>query len=228
MSLDLPRKVTKEEVAKLHRICKRKDILYLDLRIEFVDHLCELMEAHWQKHPNDSFDQAFLVVYRNFGIYGFMEVSEEHGKVMSKRYHREIMLFMKEWLSVPKIFATLSLLALTYFLCERLEAHTVIATISAVLVISTVVYSLLKRQDYKKSLEGDETILTASITHFMWFMYLFYFCIIYGGAQLYERMLESSIMSTLVFGITLALCIGTIAVLKKYENTVFDLKKKLA
>ena len=85
--------ITKKHIDYLHTFCKKKDINYVDLRIELVDHLCELIQVEWEKNPNLGFRDAFHNVYKSFGIFGFMHIAEEHEKTMQKKYWREIWLF---------------------------------------------------------------------------------------------------------------------------------------
>ena len=109
------RQIQAEELEYIFNFCKKKDIYYVDLRMELVDHLTSRVEAIWEKEPNLSFQEAFHKVYKSFGIFGLSTLAEEHGKIVSKKYWSLIKQEFKLWLKPPQVFATLLFLVLTYF-----------------------------------------------------------------------------------------------------------------
>ena len=78
------RKLSDVELKYIDSFCKKKDIQYIDLRIELVDHLAELVLDYQDKHPNCSFRDAFHGVYKSFGIFGFLDIVKEHENQMLK------------------------------------------------------------------------------------------------------------------------------------------------
>jgi hypothetical protein len=169
------REITKEQVTYLHEFCKKKDIHYVDLRIELVDHLCELIQAEWEQNPSLSFRDAFHNVYKGFGIFGFMGIAEQHEKTMQKRYWREIWTFFKSWLTPPKVLLTAMLLLGVYFLCDAfafIRLPLVWTTFSIILISGILSIAQFRRN---RHILNEKNMLMGGVhTNFFWVYYIFY------------------------------------------------------
>lgn len=158
MSTD--RKIGPEELAYLHAYCKKKDIIYIDLRIELVDHLAELIQARWAEHPSEDFRTAFHNVYKSFGIFGFMEIAEQHQTSMQKRYWRGIWAFFRSWLTPPKVLATGSVFGLLYLIAVSIpHANIVLVLLAAAIYVTSIGLSFWQFKRNKKILNGEQNML---------------------------------------------------------------------
>ena len=169
------REITKEHVAYLHEFCKKKDIRYVDLRIELVDHLCEMVKVEWQKNPHLSFRDAFHNVYRSYGIFGFNDVASEHEKTVQKRYWRELWLFFKKWITPPRVVLTIAVTLVVYFLLDffpLLRKPLAIAT--ALIYISSMVVHVVQFFQNKRILKEENILMGGSRQGFGWFFYFVY------------------------------------------------------
>jgi len=156
------KQLTAEELKYIDAFCKKKDIVYVDLRIELVDHLAELVLAYQEKHPNSSFRDAFHGVYKSFGIFGFMDIATQHQKQMEKRYWREIWKYTKTWITPPRVFLTLSAGTGIYFLADAVEISRVpLFFIGLALFVLSIVITTNQFLTNKKILEGEQSILMA-------------------------------------------------------------------
>ena len=202
--------ISAEEVRFLHEFCKKKDIQYLDLRIELVDHLAELVLEVQENHPNLNFKEAFYRVYKSYGIFGFLEVAEQHEKQMQKRYWREIWQTIKKWITLPRIFVTGLLSTGVYQLALHLEKMRLPLYIVSILVF--VVFSVLTVVQFRKNkkvLNGERSVLmSGSNTSFTFFGYMLFQMSTQGAlhgndynfSQLNPVFLTVIFMSVLLFG----------------------------
>ena len=156
------KQLTTEELKYIEAFCKKKDIVYVDLRIELVDHLAELVLAYQEKHANSSFRDAFHGVYKTFGIFGFMDIAKQHQKQMEKRYWREIWNYTKTWITPPRVFLTLSAGAGIYFLADAVESSRVpLFCIGLALYVLSIVLTINQFLNNKKILGGEQSVLMA-------------------------------------------------------------------
>lgn len=224
------RDITKEQIDYLHAFCKKKDVIYVDLRIELVDHLCAMIQAEWAKNPQLSFRDAFHKVYKSFGIFGFMEIAEQHEKAVQKRYWKEIWLFFKKWITPPRVLLTVTVSALIYFLLHSftfLALPMVIATAS--IYVASMGYHTFQYFRNKKILNEQNILMGGARQGFWWFFYFLYtFTLqpltIYGHVNI----IKAPGLITALFMICVLFARANYLLMERAKGQLEELKLKLA
>lgn len=111
------RKTTAAEIEKLHEFTRKHYVEYYDVEIELVDHLANSIEKRWQKNPESSFEENLQASFKEFGVFGFMDVVEKRQVAMMKKY---LKLIGQECLSGIKKPKILFFILLIGFLCKFL------------------------------------------------------------------------------------------------------------
>ncbi len=229
------RKLSQEQLQEVYAFCKRKDIQYLELRMELVDHIASRIESLWEDQPELSFKDAFHKVYKSFGIFGLSEVAEEHNKLVLKRFYREAWQELLNWFRVPQIFATLSGLFGLYFLLDSfpklavLIFYGILATIFAVFI-----YAYVERRRMRKALDGDLSITMGSLYQWGWLIYFFYFIPFQNlgilNTDSYSDLLQwiedYRFVALFYCLLTFILCLSSIKLVRKGRNQIEALKQK--
>ena len=206
--MNASKNLSAEELRFIDGFCKKKDIKYVDLRIELVDHLAELVLARQEKFPNENFKDAFYAVYKSYGIFGFLDVAQEHESQMQKRYWREIWRYTKQWLTPPKVVLTFALSIGLYFILDTFEALRYPSLILLLalfgLSIGLTVMQFLRN---KKILNGEQSILMGGAHQgFFWFIYVFMqipLRLVLRGDELnlHPGLLTPMLVLTIIFGL---------------------------
>jgi hypothetical protein len=222
--------ITKEHIAYLHAFCKKKDINYVDLRIELVDHLCELIQAEWAKTPNLSFRDAFHKVYKGFGIFGFMDIATQHEKTMQKRYWREIWLFFKKWITPPLIVVTILVSGFVYYLSDAFP-YTRLPLVFVIfgLIVSSAILTFVQFKRNKRIMNEKNMLMGGVHTNFFWVYYIFYIIMLQPAwlNNTTEHLNEPWLLTS-AFMITLLFSRANYLLLQKAKEQLEDLKLKLA
>lgn len=101
------KKVNPQQIKKIEAFLIKKEIVYYDLQQELLDHICTSIEEQWEKNPNLTFDQAFHIEYKNFGIFGFSDIMEKRESDLKTYYWKQIAKHGMNWFKVPQLFLTL-------------------------------------------------------------------------------------------------------------------------
>jgi hypothetical protein len=219
-----------KEVAYLHAFCKKKDIRYIDLRIELVDHLCELVNERWKNHPEESFRIAFHQVYKRFGVFGFMKIADEHERTMQKRYWYEIWLFFKQWITPPKVVLTAVLFSFLFVLGNY--NHDIIRYLYAFSIIMLVFSTIISFIQYRrnKRILNELNLLMSGPRHgLFWAIYGCYY-IIYYPLHITEsvHLLYQPAMVSAILICTLIFCRANYLLLERSKDQLHSLKLKLS
>lgn len=220
-------KISPEHVAWLHDFCKRKDIVMIDLRIELVDHLCEMVEARWQNFPNEDFKTAFYAVYKSFGVFGFYNIANQHAKIMERTYWKSAWRYIKTWITPPRIFFTVSvyaLLVLLGFLDSRINYAISLAILLFVIGMGVVAIWQYKRN--KKILSGEKDLLSFGVRTNGYFIgYFFTEAIIIGK---YENIAEMHPAITAAIAVIMSVyAMANFALLNNAKSHLLELKQRM-
>lgn len=158
------RELTQAQLQEIYALCKRKDIQYLELRMELVDHIASRIEDIWQEQPELSFKDAFHKVYKSFGIFGLSEIAEEHEKLVAKRFYRKVWVEFKSWIKPPKLIAFASLL-FVFFVVMKYLPQISLGLVQANMLFALITLSLMfwKRRQLSKKLAGDQSMFMGAI-----------------------------------------------------------------
>lgn len=222
--------ITKEETDWLHEFCKKKDIRYIDLRIELVDHLCEMVQQRWETHPNEDFKTAFHAVYKSFGIFGFMQIAEEHEKTMNKRYWREIWNYFKSWLTPPKVALTALLFVLLYLIASSSDNTRYYMWLSIVgIYIVSLSVSIWQYFRNLKILNREQNLFMGGTrTWLFWIGYIMFQVFFNTGAGSRNFFISNPWPVTFALLFVLLFSAANYQILEKAKQKLLDLKVKLA
>lgn len=169
------RELNQDQLKAIYQLCKRKDIRYLELRIELTDHIASRIEALWEDDPRLSFKEALHKVYKSFGIFGLSEIAAEHEKTVTRRFYRAAWLAFQSWLKPPQIFAFVMAVALLFALLVNYPiASLLIVQLNVLISIWSVAYLFWKRWQLKKNLDQEDSIILGSLYQSGTILYLFY------------------------------------------------------
>lgn len=222
--------ITKEHIDYLHEFCKKKDIRYVDLRIELVDHLCELVQEQWTKTPELNFYQAFDNVYKGFGIFGLMEIANAHENAMSKRYWQEVGLFFKRWITPPRFFLTTTVAALVFLLLDNVaQARAPLAIATLLVYLCSAVYNALQFFRNRKILK-EENMLMGGFRRYVFLFVYFIWIFILQPITLHGNVTIINVpwLLTTLFMICILFARANYLLLEKSKSQLEELKLKLA
>jgi hypothetical protein len=232
------RKISPEELEFIFSFCKKKDIEFVDLRMELVDHLASRVEAIWESNPDLSFKTAFHQVYKSFGIFGMSTLVDEHSKMVSKKYWTHTKQEFHHWLKPPQIFATLLFVVLCFFSLKAVPVlNYVIWWIIYASALATFIYMFVKTKRLAKRMNGEKSMLLASSRYYWWFLY--YLIYLPWQSQitanvtlefLPEKMLGTSgmLFTSVFFCLTLIFSLANLKMIKLAEGQTVSLKARMS
>lgn len=105
----------KEDVSKLFEFVESKNVQYLDVQYEIVDHLASAIEEKQGADSNLSFDKALSQIYRKFPITGFAQLVEEKRISLQRYWTQKFLTFILGYLKLPKVIIACFLIYLIQF-----------------------------------------------------------------------------------------------------------------
>lgn len=133
-------KLTENQIEQLFKFTRQHYVEFYDVQSELVDHLANDIEEIWKEKPGLTFEQARDISFKKFGIFGFMEILESRQKTMSKRYHKILWSFVKEWFTLPKAAITFLIFLSMMTIFKLKYAHWIILGI----VVALLCFDLFK------------------------------------------------------------------------------------
>lgn len=112
--------LTDQQVEKLFEFTRKKYVYFYDLQVELVDHLAESIEYAMEKDPSLSFEAALEKVYKTFGIFGFGKIVQQKSEALYKQSKWMWWQEFKNFLTIPKVFLTLTVAAAALILGQLL------------------------------------------------------------------------------------------------------------
>lgn len=223
--------ISKRQVEYLHDFTKKKDIIYVDLRIELVDHLCGLIEERWELHPKEDFITAFKAVYKSFGIFGFSDIASKHHSQMSKRYWREMGNFFLKCITPPRVILTTLLFVSLFFLLKTYPIMGLpILTIMGLIFVASAIVTTFQFRKNKKILNGEKNILMGGAHQgAIWVFYLLSQILINttsSGTNVSVIHQNTWLLSTL-FVLTLIFVLGNHFLMQRAKGQLLELKRKM-
>lgn len=153
------KKVNQQQIEKIDAFLIKKEIVYTDLRQEFIDHICSSIEEQWEKDPNLSFDKAFHTEYKNFGIFGFSDILEKRETDLKRYYWKQIGLHTLGWFKIPQIFFTL-LLGYGIFEILLTQYNLLFIQISVgIICLTSIFQSIRLKVIQKRKLKQNQPVL---------------------------------------------------------------------
>jgi len=145
-------KLTEKHIDELYKFTRQHYVEHYDLQTELVDHLANDIEEIWKERPTLSFNEAKVLAFKKFGVFGFMNVVEQKQKQMSKKYLKVLWSFAKEWFRLPKIVLTLMTMYMVYELIQLPYARGGVFVIFAI----TIIYATYKMMKLRKRIRKKQ------------------------------------------------------------------------
>lgn len=226
--------ISEEELRYIDDFCKKRDIQYLDLRLELVDHIAERVSELLTNKPELSFSEAFNLVYKSFGIYGLTDIAAEHQNIMMTNYWTKVWQLFKPWFSPPRIVITLLFSYGLYELFSSIGSWlNYVSILPIVLFVTSIVYSIISVKKVKRSLNGEKTMLMGGvITNLFWGGYILFM----GPIPFYNWIgwtsessnIPPALFVTIIFVLTLLFVNANIKIVKMIKSEVEVLSSRVA
>jgi len=155
----MAKKVSIEQMDILFEFTRKHYVEYYDLQCELADHLANAIETQWTIKPEMDFKEALNREFKKFGIFGFMDVVEKRQWALTKKYHKLIWVYFKEFFKLPKILLTL-LIGISIFKLIELSVSAYM-----LLFVSSIIFSWYKlivtyrRYNKKNKITGRKWLL---------------------------------------------------------------------
>lgn len=159
--------LTSEQIEQLYQFTKQHYVEWYDLQTELVDHLANDIEQIWIKKPHLTFDEAKLISFKKFGVFGFMNIVEKKQSALSKKYVKLIWNEFIQFFTIPKMIFTISYF-LTLLFIIRLTNNTIIMfSVSILLFLFLInhVYKSKKQLNLKEKKSGKKWMFEAYISN---------------------------------------------------------------
>jgi len=150
----MAKKVSAEQMDMLFTFIRQHYVEYYDLQCELADHLANAIEMQWTTKPEMDFKDALNREFKKFGIFGFMDVVEKRQLALTKKYHKLMWGYFKEFFKLPKIILTLFVVFLVFKVVEYS-----VAIYTGLMISITVLgaYKLIAMYyDYRKKIKRTE------------------------------------------------------------------------
>lgn len=180
------KKVTKDQIQKIHKFTEARYVEWYDVQIELVDHLANGIENQWQTNSNISFDDALTNEFKKFGIFGFQDLVEEKTKSINKYYRKQVWFCLKEFFVLPKLIITLFVVWVLFNLMHFLKDKDSLMIIFLLGILAVHVFHIVrfkisikqrKKKTGKKWLFENSIIQLGGLSHFLnigiWYPSLF-------------------------------------------------------
>lgn len=172
--MEAHKKINSDQLKFLNEFCKKKDIEFIELRWEFVDHLAEMIEKKWVEKPHLDFKDAFHEVYKTFGIFGFSEIAEQHKSIAQKNYWNSIKLEFLKMIKFPHVFVIILLYTLVYSTLNEFPVLSKFFWIFMYIsLISVFIYFTVQTKKLNQRLNQNKSMYLQITQQFFWVLYLF-------------------------------------------------------
>ncbi|MFL3661461.1 MAG: hypothetical protein ACI6PN_06885 [Polaribacter sp.] len=150
--------LTEIHIQELYKFTRKHFVYFYDVQSELVDHLANDIEAIWEVSPKLSFEEARDKSFKNFGIFGFMDVIEAKQKQMNRRYRKILWRFFKEWFTMPKLAVTASVFLIIFFFLKLPHSKYILLGALLCLAIFDLIKQYRSRKKQQKTTQKKEKI----------------------------------------------------------------------
>lgn len=172
--------LTKEQIQELYLFVEERNVPYIDVQHEIVDHLASAVEDEMDSIEGLSFKSALHRVYGRFPITGFAVLIMEKEKSLLAYWQRKKTKLLLDYFSPSRVLIILSIYITACNVIYHLDALGMAISYTA-LVIFTVV-TIIIRKKRKQNLEEKNLLLMQtynrvvtikdSIVIYLYFYYL--------------------------------------------------------
>jgi len=174
------KKLSQVQIQQLYTFTRQHFVEHFDVQTELVDHLANDIEQILTEKPTLSFDEAKMMSFKKFGIFGFMEVLGESSKALNKKYWKLVLEIFKNYFKLPQLLSVFLIFATIYTSFLFVPNHRWIYMflgfgIAAFLLVRLIQLQKIKKQRFKKTNKKwllEEYILNAgNIGAFSYFIF---------------------------------------------------------
>lgn len=157
--------LSNEQIQHLYQFTRQHYVEYFDLQTELVDHLANSIEQQCTENPKRTFKEALQIEYKKFGVFGFMDVIEEHRAALKKKYNNLVWHLLKGFFSIPKIIGTLSCIGIVFYLLKFFQegAQIMKGLFIALIVVFIIGLVLISRKNKRENLKTEKKWLLKEI-----------------------------------------------------------------
>jgi hypothetical protein len=153
-------KLSPEQIQQLYKFTRQHYVEHYDMQTELVDHLANDIEQIWEEKPNLSFDDAKIISFKKFGVFGFMDVYGARQGALQKKYMKILWQHAKDWFRLPKIIATLAFFYFFYTGLMEYGDTFALSVLGIVVVFGLVKHvQLLRKVKKRQKLNGKKWLL---------------------------------------------------------------------
>lgn len=180
-------KVNQDQIQQIYTFTQKHYVDWYDVQIELVDHLANGIENQWESTANTSFDDALIIEFKKFGIFGFQDLVEEKTKALNKQYRKQVWLYLRQFFTLPKIMITLFCTYVLYSVMHLLDNKDPLLVSIIIGILSVHIFHVVKFKtaiNKREKLTGKKWLFENSIIQFgglihvlnigIWFQPLFH------------------------------------------------------
>lgn len=103
------KKLTSFQIDQLYQFTRKHYVEHYDLQTELVDHLANAIEQQWLSKQELTFEEALVIEFKKFGIFGFSDIVDERRRTLTIKYNQIIKQHFVDFFSWPKFVQTIIL-----------------------------------------------------------------------------------------------------------------------
>ncbi len=149
-------KLTAAQIQQLYTFTRQHYVEYFDVQTELVDHLANDIEQIWTEKPMLSFDEAKMISFKKFGVFGFMEVVGESAKALNKKYWKLVFGIFNNYFKLPQLLSVILIFAAIFtsflFVPDHRWIYMILGFgIAALLLVRLIQLQKIKRRRFKET-----------------------------------------------------------------------------
>ena len=149
-------KLSKDQIQELYTFTRQHFVEHFDVQTELVDHLANDIEQILTEKPTLSFNEAKMMSFKKFGVFGFMEVLEESSKALNRKYWKLVLEIFKNYFKLPQLLSVFLIFSTIYICFLFVPNHRLIYMIlgfgiAAFLLVRLIQLQKIKKQRFKKT-----------------------------------------------------------------------------
>lgn len=175
-----------QELQTLEAFIDSKNVPYLDVKIEVIDHFASAIEEMRIEDPSLTMESGMQKVFSKFPITGFalwqLEIEERLKAVFLKNYFT----LLKSFFTLPKIALTISLFLCFWLMYSVMNPTISIWLLAIIAIVTSIYYELTVKLKYKfrehqkfkfvalKSYYDRQWIFMSPIYFVIWMFYVLF------------------------------------------------------
>ena len=153
------KKVSSQQIERIFEFTSAHYVEYYDVQIELVDHLANAIEHEWESNPDKDFETLLQKEFKQFGVFGFMEILESKQRAMEKKYYKILLKEFLGLLNMESLFLSLAVVALVSFSLYKFPASFLVLSVFYVfLAFASLIFISIKNRKFRKKAKAGTKI----------------------------------------------------------------------